>query len=245
VVEAVGEGVEGFAAGDRVFGTLGAKGVIRDGTFAELATPLAGDVVRSPEGLDDGDAASLGVAGTTAVNAVDEVAPSAGSTVLVVGATGGVGSFAVQLATLRGAEVIATVRPGDEAFVRGLGASATVDYTGDLASAVRDAWPEGIDALVDLVSRDPAVFASLTGLVRPGGRAVSVVGGAGEETRIGDVSVANVSADPGHLLPLAELVVAGKVRVPIQRSYALGDSARALADFTTNHTLGKVVITAG
>jgi NADPH:quinone reductase-like Zn-dependent oxidoreductase len=243
VVEGVGAGVDGVAAGDRVFGRLGFKGAIHDGTFAELATPMATDVVRAPDGLGDPQGGSLGVAGTTAVNAIDEISPEAGSTVLVVGATGGVGSFAVQLAAIRGAAVVASVRPGDEDFVRDLGASDTVDYTGDLAAEVHARWPDGIDAVIDLVNREQPAFAALTELVRPGGVAVSVVGGAGEASSIGEVRVANVSGAASNLAPLGELVTAGRVRVHVSRTYALSEAAAALRDFRDEHTLGKIVIT--
>ena len=99
----------------------------------------------TPDGLDDVSAGSLGVAGSTAVNAVDHVDPKEGSTVLVIGATGGVGSFAVQVAAMRGASVIASVRPGDEEFVRGLGADEVIDYRAvDFATAAAD-----LDLVVD------------------------------------------------------------------------------------------------
>ncbi len=122
-VEALGEGVDGFSVGDRVFGTMGSKPAIHDGAFAELANPQAAAVAIAPDGLSDQDAGSLGVAGTTAMSAVEAVAPSEGARVLVVGATGGVGTFAIQLAALRDAHVIASVRPGDEGFVTDLGAA--------------------------------------------------------------------------------------------------------------------------
>jgi len=245
VVEALGEGVEGFEAGQRVFGTLGWKSPVHDGTFAELAVPLASDIVATPEGLSDRDAGALGVAGTTAVSAVQATLPGEGTTVLIIGATGGVGSFAIQLAAARGATVIATVRPGDDDFVRGLGAAETVDYTGDLAAEVRSRWPEGVDAIIDLVNRDPAEFASVTRLVRPGGIAVSAVGGAGEETSIGEVRVAAVNGSEAHLGDLADLVVDGSVKVAVTREFPLERAAEALAEFVDGHTLGKFVITAG
>jgi NADPH:quinone reductase-like Zn-dependent oxidoreductase len=241
-VEAIGDGVEGFSVGDRVFGTMGSKAVIRDGSFAELANPQAAALAISPDALSDQDAGSLGVAGTTAMSAVEAVAPSEGATVLLIGATGGVGSFAIQLAALRGARVIATVRPGDEDFVTGLGAAETVDYTGDLITTIRERYPDGIDAVIDAVSRDPAVFAAHVGLVRSGGHASSVVGGAGDASEIGSVSVSNTGGNPAHLLPLADLVAQGKVRVAIRRTYPLADAAQALQDFAAEHTVGKLVI---
>jgi NADPH:quinone reductase-like Zn-dependent oxidoreductase len=243
VVESVGDGVEGFAEGDRVFGTMGMKGALHDGSFGELATPKAPMLRLTPEGLDDRAAGSLGTAGTTAESAVDAVGAAEGTTILVVGATGGVGSFATQLAALRGAQVIATARAGDEDFVTSLGAAETVDYSADVVMSVRQRYPDGIDGLIDLVNFDPATFATLVSLVREGGRATSSVGGAGESSEIGSVSVSNSNSKSSHLEPLAELVVQGKLRAAISRTYPLDESAQAIADFTNQHTLGKLVIT--
>jgi NADPH2:quinone reductase len=242
-IEAVGDGVEGFSAGDRVFGMMGSKGAIHDGSFAELANPQAGSLALAPAALSDPDAGSLAVAGTTAMSAVEAVDPGNGALVLIVGATGGVGTFAIQLATLRGAHVIASVRPGDEDFVTELGAAETVDYTGDLVAAIRERHPDGIDAVIDAVNRDHDAFAELAALVRKGGRATSVVGGAGDSSEIGGVSVSNAGGNPAHLSVLADLVVGGKLRVAMRRTYALAEADRALQDFSNEHTLGKLVIT--
>jgi NADPH:quinone reductase-like Zn-dependent oxidoreductase len=242
-VEAVGEGVEDFEVGARVFGMMGMKGAIHDGSFGEFANPTADSIASAPEGLSDSDAGSLGVAGTTAMSATEAVGPSDGSTVLIVGATGGVGSFAIQLAALRGAHVIASVRPGDEDFVTGLGAAETVDYTGDVVAEIHRRYPNGIDAMIDAVNRDQVTFAGLVALVRDGGRAASIVGGAGEATEIGGVAVSNVGGNPEHLGDMADLVLKGQLRVAIRRSYPLADAAQALRDFANEHTLGKLVIT--
>jgi len=242
VVEALGDGAEGFAVGERVFGMMGMKGVLRDGAFGELATPQAGSLAKTPDGVGDGDAASLGVAGTTAMSAVDAVGADAGDAVLVVGATGGVGSFAVQILRERGAAPIATIRPDDDAFVTDLGAADTADYTLDVAAQVRERYPNGVDGVIDAVNRDSEAFGAMVALVKPGGRAVSVVGAAGEATDIGGVAVANTGGDPGHLDALAALVRDGKLRVPIKKAYALDEAAQALQDFVNEHTLGKLVI---
>jgi NADPH:quinone reductase-like Zn-dependent oxidoreductase len=244
-IEAVGEGVTGFSVGDRVFGTMGSKPAIHDGGFAELANPTAAAIAIAPEALSDQDAGSLGVAATTAMSAVEAVAPDDGAHVLVVGATGGVGTFAIQLAARHGAHVIASVRRGDEDFVTELGAAETADYTGDLVAAIRERYPDGVDAVIDAVNRDAAAFTALVGLVRSGGRATSVVGGAGESTEIGGVSVSNTGGHPPHLPALGALVVQGSLRVAIRRTYALEDAAQALQDFASQHTLGKLVISTG
>jgi NADPH2:quinone reductase len=118
-----------------------------------------------------------------------------------------------------------------------------VDYTGDVIAAIRERHPDGIDAVIDAVNRDQDAFAALADVVREGGRATSVVGGAGESSQIGSVSVSNTGGNPAHLTALADLVVHGKLRVAIRRTYALADAARALQDFANEHTLGKLVIT--
>jgi NADPH:quinone reductase-like Zn-dependent oxidoreductase len=244
-VEAVGEDVEGFAVGERVFGMMGSRGAVHDGSFAELANPQATSIASAPEGLSDADAGSLGVAGGTGMSAVEAVDPPDGSTVLIIGATGGVGTFAIQLAALRGAHVIATVRPGDEEFVKKLGAAETVDYTGDMAEEIRARYPSGIDAVIDAVHRDRAAFAGVVALVHSGGHATSVVGGARDSAEIGGVAVSNSGGSPAHLLGLADLVVRGKLQVAIRRTYPLEDAAQALQDFADHHTVGKLVITMG
>ncbi len=241
-VEDLGAGVDGFAVGDRVFGMMGMKGAVHDGSFGELATPTAVSIAKAPDGLRDVDAGSLAVAGTTAMSAVEAVAPSEGTTVLVLGATGGVGSFALQLARGRGAHVIASVRPGDEGFVTDLGAAETVDYMGDIAAAIRERYPDGVDAAIDAVSHGDG-FAAIADLVHPGGILVSTRGAAGEGSDLQGVRVANANGNPAHLLPLANLLVKGELKVPARKTYPLADAAQAIADFADQHTVGKLVIT--
>src|SRR5262249_35620563 len=162
---------------------------------------------RTPESVSDTDASTLGVAGTTAVEAVEAVEPGNGSTVLIIGATGGIGSFAIQLATIRGAHVIATVRPGDEAFVTDLGGAEAVDSI----AAVRERHPDGIDAVIDAVSMGGDEFERGVALVRKGGVAASTRGAAqGEE--IDGVATVNANGNPARLRELARFVADGKVR---------------------------------
>jgi len=242
-VEGTGDSVEGFAVGDRVFGMMGMKGAVHDGSFGELATPTAASIAPTPDGLSDIDAGSLAVAGTTAMSAIEAIAPGDGTTILVLGATGGVGAFALQLAHTRGAHVIASVRPGDEDFVTGLGAAETADYTGDLAGDIKARYPDGVDAVVDAVSYGVDAFGAVADLVRDGGMLVSTRGAAGDATEIGDVRVANANGNPAHLPALGGLVVSGRVQVPVRRTYPLADAAHAIADFAEQHTVGKLVIT--
>ena len=147
---------------------------------------------------------------------------------LVVGAGGGVGGYAVQLAAMRGATVIATARPGDEARLRELGAAETVDFTAaDVASTVRDRHPEGIDGLIDLVSYSPDQMAPLVALVRDGGAIASPLGAAGAPGR--DLVATNVMADaldPAVLSELAALAGAGDLRIPVEAVFPLEEPPR-------------------
>ena len=143
-VEAVGDQVTRFAVGDEVFGVV-MKPFLGDGGLGEYVTVAEGyGVTHLPGGLSHTTAGALGLAGTAALNAVDAIAPANGHTVLVSGASGGVGALAIQLATARGAQVIATAKPGPEAdLVADLGTAYIVDYTSDLAGQARVIAPDG------------------------------------------------------------------------------------------------------
>jgi NADPH:quinone reductase-like Zn-dependent oxidoreductase len=238
-VEAVGEGVTRFAPGDRVFGWLAKPG--SDGTFAEFVTvPEGVGIARIPDGLDAATAGALGLAGTAALLAVDAVSPQAGKKVLISGATGGVGAFAVQLAKSRGADVMATAQSGDEKqFVRSLGATLTVDYSSDLTDSVRYEWPHGADLAIHLAGDGSA----LADLLAPGGKIASTMMFGPDQLGDRDATAIAVMArpDPELLERLAQDAASGRLRIPIQRTYRLEEVPQALADFAAG-TLGKLAV---
>ena len=196
---------------------------------------------RIPDGVDYGTAGALGLAGAAAVTVVEQVSPAEGETVLVAGATGGVGAVAMQLLADRGATVLATAMPGEkEAHVRALGATHVVDRTSDLAAQVRAIAPDGVDVVLHLAG-DPF---DLADLLVDGGRIASLLGvgsEAFEQRKIVAYSVVAAPLPP-VLERLAGDVAAGRLRIPIQRSYGLDQVPQALADFAAG-TLGKLVIT--
>jgi NADPH:quinone reductase-like Zn-dependent oxidoreductase len=240
-VEAVGERATRFAVGDEVFGVV-MKTFLGDGGLGEhLTVGESYGVACVPDGLSTKDAGALGLAGTAALNAVDAIAPRRGETVLVAGATGGVGGYAIQLAAERGARVIATAQPGaKEEFVRGLGAAHTVDYSGDVPAQVREIAPEGVPAAVHLAGDGGAV----AGVLTPGGRFATTLGYPPEAAGRTDLNATAVMVDPqpSTLDRLAAEVAAGRVRVPVTRSYALVDAPEAFADFAGG-TVGKFAVT--
>lgn len=144
-VTAVGDGVTDVSVADRVAGVIPGMALgARTGALAESVAVPAGALTRVPVGVDTQQAAVIGLAGIAAHDALHALNVRPGETVLVSGATGGVGSIAVQLAAETGATVIATARPGEEErYVRGLGAAHTVDWTGDLTAAVSSVAPDG------------------------------------------------------------------------------------------------------
>jgi NADPH:quinone reductase-like Zn-dependent oxidoreductase len=240
-VDAVGSGVSGFAAGDRVFGVVSDPSPLSSRSFAEyLAVPAGPNLTRIPEGVDFSSAGVLGLAGTAALQAVDAIAPTAGETVLVSGATGGVGAYAVQFVAARGATVIATAKPGgDVDFVRDLGATDSVDYTGDVASQVRAIRPNGVDAVLHFAGDG----AQLGELLVPGGRLASTLIMSPEQLPLPSARVAPVFASPdaATLDRLAAEVAAGRLQTPIQRTYRLDEVGQAMADFAAG-TRGNVAI---
>jgi NADPH:quinone reductase-like Zn-dependent oxidoreductase len=188
------------------------------------------------------DAGALGLAGTAAWDTLAALEPIQGKMVLISGATGGVGSLAVQLAAARGASVIATARPGAQAtFVGGLTDAPVqlVDYSADLAEQVRAIAPAGVDAVAHLAGD----VAQLTGLVRDGGTIASTLGMAPEVSEGHGIESSAVRSDPdpAKLTRLADLVATGALKVPVTATYDLEHAPEAFAAFGAG-TLGKIGI---
>jgi NADPH:quinone reductase-like Zn-dependent oxidoreductase len=228
-VEDVGPSVSRYQAGDEVFGfVLHANPTVHEGSWAELITvPEDNQVAAKPRSLDFPHAGATPLAGIAAIAAFDALAPAAAETVLVIGATGGVGSFFVQLAAAAGAEVIAPALAEDHDYLRGLGVSQVIDRDGNLDGAV--------DALLDVVSPTPDAS-----LLKSGGRLATTLGAAGE--RPGRFNIM-AEPTPATLLRLAELLDSGALRVPIQRSFRLEQADEALQALPTAHTQGKLSLT--
>lgn len=238
VVEQVGTDVTRYAVGDNVYGfLLHANPTVHDGSWAELITvPEDGPIAPVPAGVELATAGASPLAGITAMTAIDALELSPGDTVLVVGATGGVGNFAVQLAARAGAKVLAPALPEDEQFLRDLGASEVFARDGDVAAAVRERHPDGVDAVLDLVSYAPGAFDAA---VKTGGRVASPNGAAGDGP-----GRTNVMAAPTreNLERLGLLLADGTLRVPVQTTYELAQAADALGALGTSHTQGKLTI---
>jgi NADPH:quinone reductase-like Zn-dependent oxidoreductase len=235
-VEAVGEGVTRFSPGDAVFGVV-MKPHLGDGGIGELlAVPADQGIAAVPDEVDLATAGALGLAGSAAVDSLAAADLQPGRTVLISGATGGVGALAVQYAVATGATVIATAKPGAEAeFVTVLGAQHAVDYTGDVAAQVRAIAPDGVDAILHLAGDG----AALADLLAPGGTIASTLGFGADQHPAAVFVMANPSAET--LQRLAADVAAGRIRVPVTATYSLEQAPQALADYRSG-ALGKLAI---
>jgi NADPH:quinone reductase-like Zn-dependent oxidoreductase len=244
VVTAAGPGAVGpagpVAPGDEVIAFR-----VSGGYAAELVVP-AQALVPKPPTLDWPQAAGLMVTGAAAWHALAATGVSAGDTVLIHGAAGGVGLMAVQLAAARGATVVATASPARHDFLRGLGA-IPVAYGDGLAERVRAAAPAGVGAALDLVGTDEAIDVSLA-LVADRGRIATLAAFArGAQAGI-KVLGGGPGADPGTeiraaaRLELARLAQDGTLRVFVARTFPLADTAAAHRASMTGHSTGKIAL---
>jgi NADPH:quinone reductase-like Zn-dependent oxidoreductase len=245
VVESVADGVEGLAPGDEVFGT-GA------GTFAQLAAARADTLAAKPGWLSFDDAAAIGVAGISALQSLrDRAKVAPGQRVLVTGAGGGVGSFAVQIAKAYGAEVTAVCSTAKVDLVKELGADRVIDYTAE--DFTRDT--HRFDVIIDIAG-GRSLRATRRALAADG--TLVVISGkgklAGPIARIVGVVILKRLARRQRLMPflahttradlleLAAMIDAGKVRVVVDRTYDLAQAPAAIRYVEDGHVRGKAVV---
>lgn len=247
VVEAVGDGVDHVSVGDEVLGHVLLAPPIKVGTLAEYAVLPADAVVAKPAGLDFVAAAALPLAGATAVASVDAIDAQPGQTVLVVGASGGVGSYAVQLLAARGVTVIGTATMDDFERLIHLGVKTVIDYTaGDVADQVLAAYSDGVDALIDLVAQSAAAMPLR--VVRPGGKIASTLGAAGDEA-VANAGLTGTDVMGGPVRdivgPLAQQAAAGEISVDVRHVLPFEKAAKGLAILASGEARGKIVVTVG
>ncbi len=245
-VESVGQNVTELRPGDDVYGTC-------DGSFAEYARVAPRRLAPKPASLSFEEAAAVPVSGMTALHGLRDAGElRSGQRVLIIGAGGGVGAFAVQLAKAFGAVVTGVCSTSKLVLVRTLGADHVIDYT-------RESLSQGdapYDLVLDTAGRRP--LDELRRLLTPQGRLV-LVGGEGGDRWLGGFQrqicaplwsafspqklIGLVSEErQADLLTLTELIEAGKVR-PVIRTYPLRDAAQALRYLERGHARGKVVLT--
>jgi NADPH:quinone reductase-like Zn-dependent oxidoreductase len=246
-VETVGNNVTGFEPGDEVFG-------ISAGSFAEYVSVRTDKLAPKPSNLSFEEAAAVPISGLTALQAVrDHGAVEAGQKVLIVGASGGVGSFAVQIAKAFGAEVTGVSSTAKVDLVRSLGADHVIDYT-------REDFADGqhrYDVILDIGGNRR--LSHLRQALTPKGRLVIVggetegrwLGGTDRQLRAKLLSVFIsqklgtfiASENAADLVAVRELIDAGKIKPAIDRTYPLSEVATAIRDLIDGRVRGKIVIT--
>ncbi|OKH99908.1 NADPH:quinone reductase [Streptomyces sp. CB02923] len=226
VVDEVGEGVEGIAVGDHVFGE-------GSSTYAEFAVLSAW--ARMPENLTFEEAAGYPSVVETALRIIREVGVLPGQTLLVSGASGGVGSAVLQIARDRGITVIGTAGAANQDYLRGLGALATT-YGQGWAERVRQLGH--IDAALDLAGS--GVIRELIELTGDPQKVISIADLGAPKLGVRFSGVAG--SVPDALAQAADLISRGKLHIPVEKSYPLADAAAAHTDSQAGHTRGRRVI---
>ncbi|MFV0524677.1 MAG: NAD(P)-dependent alcohol dehydrogenase [Acidimicrobiales bacterium] len=246
VVEAVGAGVDAFGPGDEVFG-------VASGSYATHTTADAARVALKPAAVPFETAAATPVSGVTALQAVTEVGGlSAGQRVLVLGASGGVGSFAVQIAAHLGGHVTGVAGPAKQDLVRTLGVEEVIDHS---TTDVTD-LPTRYDLIIDTGGLTP--IRRLRRILEPRGTLVIVggesggrlTGGAGRQFRalalspfVGPRLTTFIADERAELVEtLGRLLASGVVTVPVGRRYRLEQATEALSDLAAGRIAGKAVI---
>lgn len=249
LVVGTGARVQKYRIDERVFGSAREHGAYAEYTIVpedDSAQPIS----KIPAAVGDAEAAALPTAGITALSSLDVLGISKDSTVLIVGATGGVGSFAVQIARDRGARVIGTTRSANEQLARSLGVEEFIAYDrDDIVATVKRMHPYGIDAVLDLVDDNDRIRPMADVLAR-GGKIVSTIGAADADWFAQRGITANnlhVFKTPqwshAGLRELAEMVEQGRLRVTILHEHSLGEAERALEESKNGSVDGKMVLT--
>lgn len=237
VVQATGAGVAGLKKGDEVYALAD---IARDGAYAEYIVIRESEVALKPKSIDHIHAAAIPLAALTAWQVLFDAAQlKSGQTVLIHGAAGGVGSFAVQLAKWRGAHIIGTASRVNQDFLRNLGADETIDYTGTrFEDVVHD-----VDVVLDALGGDTQKRSWK--VLKKGGMLVSIVSRPSPEEAIAHgVLQAYVFVQPNveQLTEIAKLVDSGKLRPVVETVLPLAEARRAHELSQTGHTRGKIVL---
>jgi NADPH:quinone reductase-like Zn-dependent oxidoreductase len=237
VVEKTGAKITKFKPGDRVYAYLSLKD---GGGYAEYAVTTEVEAAAKPKSISFAEAAGVPVVALTAWQAlIDTAKLSAGQTVLIHGGSGGVGTFAVQIAKARGAKVIATASTANQDLLKQLGADVAIDYTKQKFEDVA----KDVDVVLDSVGKD--TLARSYGVVKKGGFIVTLVARIDQaeldKHGIRGASLA-VEPDSNELAEIGKLIDEKKIRVVVSQTLPLSEAMKAQEQVATGHTRGKIVL---
>jgi NADPH:quinone reductase-like Zn-dependent oxidoreductase len=237
VVEKVGSKITKFKAGDPVFAYVSLD---NSGGYAQYALVTEREAAPKPKSLTYVEAAAVPIVAMTAWQAlIDTAKLKSGQTVLIHGGSGGVGSFAIQIAKARGAKVIATASTANQDFLKQLGADVAIDYTKQKFEDVA----KDVDVVLDSIGRD--TLARSYGVVKKGGIIVSLVARPKEsELEKHGIRGAALNVEPNseELAAIGKLIDDKKIRVIVSQTFPLSEAMKAQEQVATGHTRGKVVL---
>jgi NADPH:quinone reductase-like Zn-dependent oxidoreductase len=237
VVEKVGNKITKFKAGDPVLAYVSLK---NGGGYAEYALAMEREAAPKPKSLTYVEAAAVPIVALTAWQAlIDTARLSAGQTVLIHGGSGGVGTFAIQIAKARGARVISTASTANQDLLKELGADISIDYTKQKFEDVA----KDVDVVLDSVGND--TLARSYGVVKRGGFIVSIVARLDQaELDKHGIHGATLSVDPNsdELAEIGNLIDERKIKVVVSKTFPLSEARKAQEQVATGHTRGKIVL---
>ena len=238
-VVAVGDGVEASLVGSRAVGFSNWVEA-GHGTQASLVALPQGNVATAGDGLPSAQLTTVSLNGLTAWAALKELALEAGQTLVVAGAAGSVGGFALELAAARGIRVVAAVSERDRDYVASLGASdVAAREDGDLGAAVRKILPDGADALFDTT---PSLGRAGLDAVKDGGRLATSTDPPESERRIRVTKIYGLP-DGDALQRLADMATAGRLHTPVAREFNVEEARAAYEEFVSGPHRGQIVLT--
>ena len=241
VIEDRGYSARRFSKGDKVY-AYARRPKIKHGTFAEYISIPESYVAKCPDKLSMDEAGGVPLTGLTAYQSIFDAGKlKGGETIMILGASGGVGSIAIQLANWKGATVIGVAGSSNQDYMKDLGADYTVDYSkGDVGEAVDDIAPDGIDMIFHCSRGDS--LAQSHNRLKEGGRLISITNS--DPKRRDDVHFQYVFVEPNatQLEHLSELADSDVLKVPVSKTFKLDDAQQALQEIESLHTRGKTVI---
>jgi len=244
LVEENGFSARRFNEGDEVY-AYARRPVIQKGTFAEYVSLPESYLAKRPSGISMEEAGGVPLVGLTAYQAIFDAGNlQEGQTLLILGASGGVGTLAIQLAKSVGAKVIGVASEKNHGYMKELGADETIDYSnghvGEMASGLA---ADGVDLIFHCSRGDSLSECMETGILSDAGKVVSITKSKPEDKWDVDYEYVFVEPNSSQLEHMAELADEGKLKIPSTKLYSLDEAGQALKDVETLHNRGKLIIT--
>jgi len=244
IVEENGFSARRFSEGDEVY-AYARRPTIQKGTFAEYVSLPESYLAKRPASISMEEAGGIPLVGLTAYQSIFDAGNlQAGQTLLILGASGGVGTLAIQLAKSAGAHVIGVASESNHDYMKELGADETIDYSkGHVGEQVSEMVADGIDLIFHCSRGDSLSECMESGILSDDGKVVSITKSKPEDEWDVDYEYVFVEPNSSQLKHMSELADEGKLKIPSTKLYSLNEAAQALKDVETLHNRGKLIIT--